>query len=164
MFILNIYANALVMVMFVMGPTIFQGLSSDAMKVEDYYKSVTKVQSPSMPTRKKNDMLFDVYKKKPQTKHKRSTWDGCSLKLYTRQYYQGKEVKFNESHRRVSNRHYPKSIKTFGKCCWRIFWHGRRTRAHFLQGNSEYPSQNLFPVLRRVGSVVLNPKWGGICN
>ena len=44
------------------------------------------------------------------------------------------------------------------------FRHGRKARAHFLQGNSEYPSENLFPVLKRVGSVVLNPKRGGICN
>ena len=43
------------------------------MKEEDYYKSITKVQSPSMPTEKKNDRLFDVYKKEPQTKNKRST-------------------------------------------------------------------------------------------
>jgi len=164
MFTLNIYANVLVIVIFVMGPTILQGLCSEAMKVENYYNSIIKVQSPSRIIEPTNDASFNVNKNKSQTKHKRSIWDGCSLKLYTRQYYQGKEVKFNESQRRVSNRHYPKSIKTFGKCCWRIFWHGRTTRAHFLQGNSEYPSQNLFPVLRRVGRVVLNPKRGGMCN
>jgi len=146
-----------------MDSIVLEGITTQVLNEANYLERNTRVQShPNIYEEKV--ILFDLYKKEPRKTRKRSLWDGCSLKLYSRQYYQGNEIRYDRSQRRVRNNHYPKSIKTFGKCCWRIFWHGRKTRAHFLQGNSEYPSENLFPVLKRVGSVVLNPKRGGICN
>ena len=56
-----------------------------------------------------------------QNRVQRSLWDKCYIKLYTRQYYQGKDMRFEQSQRRLRFRGHVKSIKTFGKCCWRIF-------------------------------------------
>ena len=97
------------------------GITSQVLNEVNYLDKLTRVQiHPNISEEKV--IQFDLYKKQPRKPHKRSLWDGCSLKLYSRQYYQGNEIRYDRSQRQVRNNHYPKSIKTFGKCCWRIFW------------------------------------------
>ena len=101
--------------------TYISGITTQVLNEANYLERNTRVQShPNIYEEKV--ILFDLYKKEPRKTRKRSLWDGCSLKLYSRQYYQGNEIRYDRSQRRVRNNHYPKSIKTFGKCCWRIFW------------------------------------------
>ena len=101
--------------------SLFLGKSSQALSKQNYFEIRKKVKSVTTNAQE-IEISVDVYRNESRTKRKRSTWDSCSLKLYSRQYYQGKEIRFDKSHRRVPFRFYAKSIKTFGKCCWRIFW------------------------------------------
>ena len=70
-----------------------------------------------------NKIYDDLFDKRtpgvPVGRVSRSPWDQCSIKLYARQYYQGNEIRLNR--RKRLNGFRAKSIKTFGKCCWRVF-------------------------------------------